>query len=455
MLEALIRQLYDPDPNIRRAAIIALGKTKNADALRPLAEVVLKDSDPELRELARKAGVYIRRELNVEPDPQLPRRRRAVSSDPPTDPQPPAERRRGAIFLEPQEDERAAGSKKQEEEELPPGVGARPVRGKKYAVPKETRERARQYTEAALNDSLNNRRDRAMKNLTEALSLDPNLINDDYYNNVAASVTGLPAFEAIESIINPQTRIRFIGEAKEEVKQKRIDTHMEQVRETNATDLGFELVIFALILFLGPLLVGIVGVQAFSGFLNTVVETNAAAINQPPLDPSIREMQEALNAFSVASLIVPSLGSMVSGVVSIVLQMGIVHLLATRVFSGHATYIHALTTVLRFYNRWFPILFAIIGFGALIAAFAGASFVALCPAFILIGAIAFVVFRTAGKIGEAYGFGAAIGCFALILSGILLAMLNVAVTAIVFQATGVALDGLFDPALFSSLIPSS
>jgi hypothetical protein len=449
MLSELTRQLYDPDPNIRRAAIIALGKTKSADALRPLAEVVLKDSDPELRELARKAGIYIRRELNVEPEPQAPRRRRPAA-EPAPEPQLPGERRRGAVFLEPEADDRRAPAK-DADEELPPGVGARPVRGKKYAVPKESRDRARQYTEAALNDSLNNRRDRAMKNLTEALSLDPNLINDDYYNNVAASVTGLPAFEAIESIINPQTRIRFIGAAKEEVKQARIDMHMEQVRQTNTTDLAFELVLYALILFLGPLLVGIVGLQAFGGFLETVLATNVANPDLPRLDPEIVRLAETVRATSLASLLPPALGSAAVGVISLVVQMGIVHVLATAVFSGHATYVHALTTVLRFYNRWVPILFAVMGFSVLIAAFAGASPVLLCPAVILFGAGMFVLFRTAGKIGEAYGFGAGIGCFALILSGIVLGLLNLAISAFVFQATGVALDALFDPALLPNL----
>ena len=194
MLSELTRQLYDPDPNIRRAAIIALGKTKSADALRPLAEVVLKDNDPELRELARKAGIYIRRELNVEPEPQAPRRRRIAAESEP-EPVPSGERRRGAVFLEPEADDRRAPSK-DVDGELPPGVGARPVRGKKYAVPKETRDRARQYTEAALNDSLGNRRDRAMKNLTEALSLDPNLINDDYSRRWSAPTPPTPICRA-------------------------------------------------------------------------------------------------------------------------------------------------------------------------------------------------------------------------------------------------------------------
>ena len=79
MFDDLIRQLQDFDPNARRTAIIALGKTKNASALRPLAEVVLKDSDPELRDLARKAGIYIRRETGLEAEPTAPRRRITVS----------------------------------------------------------------------------------------------------------------------------------------------------------------------------------------------------------------------------------------------------------------------------------------------------------------------------------------------------------------------------------------
>lgn len=61
MDERVIRALKNPDPEIRRKAIVALGKAQDPDALPYLARVAKSDDDDDLRELARKAGVYIRK----------------------------------------------------------------------------------------------------------------------------------------------------------------------------------------------------------------------------------------------------------------------------------------------------------------------------------------------------------------------------------------------------------
>jgi len=49
-------QLQNPDPAVRREAIIALGRSKDLVALPELAEVYKNDPVPELRELTRQAG---------------------------------------------------------------------------------------------------------------------------------------------------------------------------------------------------------------------------------------------------------------------------------------------------------------------------------------------------------------------------------------------------------------
>ena len=68
MLDQLIRQLDDADPARRKQAVIALGKSRDASALKPLANVYRSDPEPEIRELARKAGVYIKQHAEVIPD---------------------------------------------------------------------------------------------------------------------------------------------------------------------------------------------------------------------------------------------------------------------------------------------------------------------------------------------------------------------------------------------------
>src|SRR5688572_4687908 len=61
MIEQHIQQLMDDDPDKRRAAIIALGRTGDPQVLGPLADAANSDPDPELRELATKAQRYIQK----------------------------------------------------------------------------------------------------------------------------------------------------------------------------------------------------------------------------------------------------------------------------------------------------------------------------------------------------------------------------------------------------------
>jgi len=56
-----IQALKSRDPNLRRRAIKALGKSLNVDALPHLHDVYRNDEDPDIRELARKAGAYIQK----------------------------------------------------------------------------------------------------------------------------------------------------------------------------------------------------------------------------------------------------------------------------------------------------------------------------------------------------------------------------------------------------------
>jgi len=445
MFDDLIRQLQDFDPNARRTAIIALGKTKNASALRPLAEVVLKDSDPELRDLARKAGIYIRRETGLEAEPTAPRRRikqtgtlpQATTPEPDFNP-----RRRGVTFMQEQADDREINPRLQPEEMPTDGKG--PVRGKTYRVPPAAVSRAHAYTEAALTDHTDGRKSRAMKNLTEALSLNPNLINDDYYNNVAAIVTGLSNMEAMASIVNPAQRDRFIDEEKQVEKKRVVDAHLSTVRQTTGTDFYFELAIYCLIMVVGPVIIGILLIQGIGGFLNTVVTTSAANPEVGTSEEMIATLQGLVNGFSLGSLLLIGFGSLLTGLMSFFIQMGLVHFLATSVFNGMATLRHLLTTVLRFYNRLLPIIFAVIGFGILIGFFTVGSLVVFCPVIILVLLTLFVLFRTGGKIGEAYGFGGVIGSLTLFLSSILLSLILGVIGAFVLQATGLALESLID-----------
>src|SRR5258708_334770 len=61
MFDQYLQQLVSQDAAQRRQAIIALGNSGDAQALAALANVYKTDPDPALRELALKAGRYIKR----------------------------------------------------------------------------------------------------------------------------------------------------------------------------------------------------------------------------------------------------------------------------------------------------------------------------------------------------------------------------------------------------------
>src|SRR5664279_200866 len=283
MIDELIQRLHDPDPNVRKQAIIALGKGKDPLALQPLAAIVRGDPNPALRELARKAGQYIRQQMQSETRPRIG----PFTDTPPTDAPPPEENLPPATlrFQQLMQEERYKLDEEvpdpemdldltREEERQDTGLrqpykhhveisdeAAAPetpppttvVRGRLYNVAKEDQTRAKQYLDAALSLNINGDNAKAMRNLTEALSLNPNLINDQYFNNVAGSVTGLDGDAAAQMIIDRNQRKEFTQSAARVQKDRRLEQHMSEAKTATWTDVWFEVIVYALIVIIGPI----------------------------------------------------------------------------------------------------------------------------------------------------------------------------------------------------------
>ncbi|PJF24703.1 MAG: hypothetical protein CUN53_16490, partial [Phototrophicales bacterium] len=180
MIDEWIDQLRDSNPEVRRRAVIALGRTKDTAALRPLAEVFRTDPDPEVRELARKAGLYIRRsqsdgvEQRNAPPPSGGRSLAELAAaarggDDASDIRAArkieeARRQREHIERRPREQEQEKPERAliDDDGEVPNAPGARTisiedygfVRGKEYKVSPEEKARARKNVDAALTLSM-------------------------------------------------------------------------------------------------------------------------------------------------------------------------------------------------------------------------------------------------------------------------------------------------------------
>lgn len=502
MIDQLIAQLKHPDPERRRQAIIALGKSKSMAAIRPLAEVFKNDSSQELRELARKAAQYIRAQNAGEtpaaappppPPPPAPTTSPFTTSlddddlpDPlsfrlPQEPPPPAKRgstpaapRRSVIrsivddaprgkgaaaagagaiggmgiggsidqFEDPDLDMlglvneqgyyRGDGPLYDDDTPVEEEIGdmpfpgeeqkqedarkvAIPIRGREYNVPYDDRQRAKGYVDGALTANMSNDNARAMKLLAQALSINPNLINDGFYNSVASQVTGLDGDGAIQMIVDSQQRKSFVKTAETKKKQARVEQQLSRASESNWGSVTFELVIYAIISFLAPVLLTVV----FAETARTLPPEQQALLAAEG-SASMDVLTAPLN---IGLLLATSLVGGILGVLSVFFQSGIIHGIA-RAFGAIGTFPHLLTVLLRFYNRFLPIFYTLVGAFIVLSLLTIGSPLPVCGSLILSGFALYMFFRTAGTIGTAYDRGAGFGCVTLFVSGIVLAIIN-------------------------------
>lgn len=417
MIDQFIQQLQSPDPQKRRQAIIALGRSRERAALKHLAQIFHNDPEPELRDLARRAGQHIRQAVNaVDPKPSSP----SASAPPPS-----SASQSSVIHLisepedEPSMDDVISSSAYEplypEHAEAPPPESAYvpPVQGRDYEVSREDRERAKHYVEEALSMNMRGDNAKGMKMLAQGLAINPNLINDGYFMSIAASVTGLEGDGAIQMILDSNQRNSFVKTQQQRKKQERIDKHLSAAQKSSWTSSGFEIILYALIITIGPVLQVLVTVESARAFVNSLPpEIVASAQGQAYV--------ESLSQFNVGSLLLTGVVSGISGVFGFLIQGVIIHFASVTLLGGHGTLRYMLELLLGYYNKWLPIIFFVSYIGIAVAFFSQFSPIALCVALPLVLLSLYVSLKTASKIGEAYDFGAAKGCMAYIISVILL-----------------------------------
>jgi hypothetical protein len=176
----LLKQLNDPDPVVRRKAVVALGKSQNEEALPYLATVFKKDRDPEIRQLARKAGLYIKQQ-SVDVFATSP-----ISGG-----------SAGASKSKSGDDDELMSSAGTyyEELELPE---PEPV----VEVSEANQQRAKGLLQQALDMNLRGNNDKAIHYFQNALKRNPNLKTDSYALSMASTITGIASGErAIETLM--------------------------------------------------------------------------------------------------------------------------------------------------------------------------------------------------------------------------------------------------------------
>lgn len=449
---ALLAQLNDFDPAVRKEAVVALARSKDPAALPYLATVVRTDPEPELRDLARKAGQYIQQHASAgaaeapATAPPAPVITPLAAPEPPPAAAPPPK----PATPTPAPDEpigylsRPYSTYEAEDAEALAALGVAagleglttgdpeaaravmasgsapgkiPVRGNSYVVSESKQKTARDLVEAALTANLNDDNGRAMRYLYQALMTNPNLINDDYYAKIASGVTEKGRDEAIQMVVDQGERKSFIKTQEKVVRDERKEKHLGEARKSSWADVLIDVVIFLAINTAGPLAVFF----AISEGMNNLDPEFAVQLRTAGITT-------AGVGFGVFLPIV--LLSAVTSITSLFVMSGIIHIVATLLLRGNATFAYLLTQLLRLYNRFLLIIYGLTFVAMLVLFVTAGSPLVLCVTLPIVLVSLYMLLKTLTVVGNVYDFGLAMGCVAVLAAYVVLLVISFGMSAL-------------------------
>jgi HEAT repeat protein len=411
----LLKQLNDPDPSVRKKAVIALGKTQDQDALPYLATVYKKDRDPEIRQLAKKAGVYIKQQTAD----IFPASAQVTSG--------------GAALTASNDDDLMSSASTYYEELVLPEPD--PV----VEVSELNQERAKGLLQQALDANLRGNNDKAIHYLQNALKRNPNLKRDSYALSMASTITGIPSGErAMETLL-------------EDVKKKKRGGGGGEQSEEGATwsNALIDLLIYGLI---NAAVVGVSLYLFFAVFLPPFSEALAQQValvqsggstQSNPLVASLSGMSPAdimysiMNNFSTPFTLIYSGVYGAASIVGLVIFYLFIHLVSTTILGGEGTFRRLITKATLPQAFLIPFL-TVVSVGSIFLPTLNPDLGSL-PTFISIGLSILYYSVLSSRIGVAYRFSSATGCGAITLASIGIGLVG---CTLIFILTSIASNGL-------------
>ncbi len=390
-IDARTRKLLkSSDPKERRQAIVALAESRDPDALKPLAEIAQTDENPKLRDLAVRAQKHL--------DEQLARVQMSARAD---------------------------GS-------ASPAPAARSVSEKDAA-------RARGYMDEAMSMFMADQLGKAADCMLKALKTDPALKHDAYFKSMVGTIFDTTPDEALAMLMDQEQRGQFVSSQKRAQVQKKKNEHLSQSNVIGWGAAWFDLAIYgvvvAVITFLAPLVFRQMIAQTIAyqtGMTLEQLQQEAFA-----LSPEMMAFTRTLEGLAIGLFLVIALINGVGSVVGMLIQGGLIHVVATRLLRGVGTLPFMLTQIVPFYSMMFGVLFVLwCIFMAALSSGAGMIGV-ICIGPIMALASLFILFKTVDKIGTAYDFGVVSGCLSLLIANLLLAGAT-SVIGLVFQTALIA-----------------
>lgn len=363
MLDEQLQQLHSPDPDQRRQAITALANSKDAAALAPLAAVYRSDPDPALRELALKAGRYLRQHA---PLPAAPGTAAAISE------------------------------------------AASPDDAVSKASARD-RELAKGYLETATTYHTEGDKVRAVENLGKALALNPALAKESFVYNLIMSLTGMSPAEALPILTHPDRRGELILRMGGRQKTKRLPEHIKNPEKMTWEYVIADFGIYFLVTTISLLLVFVLSIPAIEDLFDTM----------PGVTPT--GSLDALLTASIIALVMIAVVVGISSVISLAVQGVAIHAAAIYILGGEGTLIYLYRRIVPFESM----VTAAFGGGFVIMTLFGSSgevwfLISLAS---IVGSVA-AAYYMAVLVGEVYNFGAGSGCGAILLGSVLLAVVS-------------------------------
>lgn len=379
MLDELVQQLHSPDPAQRRQAITALANTKDPAALNPLAAVYRSDPEPALRDLALKAGRYIRQ--HAAPAPASPAAVVPLASSAVSDP--------ASAAL------------------------SGPVAYPASAVPTSNRDKelAKNYLDTGTTHAMQGDKVRAIEHLGKALALNPDLAKESFVYNLIITLTGLPVEQAIPILTHPDRRGALISQMGGKQRLKKVQEHGQGAEKATWDNVLQDFGIYFLVTTVTILIIFIPILPMFRDMLNAM-----------PLLPG--SMSDVASTLTKVSLIVMMLLSVIIGITSVVslaLQGAAIHAAAVYILGGDGTLVYLFRRIVPFQS-----IITLIYGGILIAMIvfnSTAEIAFLVPMTLVIGSVA-IGYYMAKLVGEVYNFGDGNGCAAIMIGGVLLGALT-------------------------------
>lgn len=356
-----LHNLRSADPEVRRRAIIALGRSKDPSALGELANIYRNDPDPALRELAKKAGRYIQSNQTNAP---------------------------------------TAGA--------PPEPLSVAATHHESHVSAATAEHARGYVDRAVDYQVRGDDVKAVEMLAKAFEINPDLRHDTFALNLAMDITGLGSSAAVATITDPARRYELV--------QRVMGVDLDAGRRTTAEpatwnsaliDLGIYGLVNGAIVFV----VSVVATDILFRLMQAAMRSapSASSANSMALLAEINTQQVSLPLAGLYGIL-----SGVAAVISLLIIDGAIHVVATSVLGGQGTLAGLVRKTTLYYTALTAISIVLnVVYAALTlnASQSTASSLSVVPFVVSLGMAIW-----AGKLtGDAYDFGAAKGCVSMAL----------------------------------------